>query len=84
MPIEWTNEEDGIIRPKDRRNYIAGIFSETTYGEMDGKISVLDILFDLQHYCHLEKIDFDDALRIARDHFQVEVNEEKMLVQRTR
>lgn len=34
--------------------------------------NLIDILADLFHWAHENEIDFDDALRIARDHFETE------------
>jgi hypothetical protein len=33
---------------------------------------VTDVLADLMHYCERERIDFENHLRIARMHFEVE------------
>jgi len=70
--IEWTMGEDEEIKPEHRRDYIGGIFQETTYGEDDNESGVADMLADLMHFCDLENIDFDDKLRIAKLHFKEE------------
>ncbi len=36
-----------------------------------------DLLADLMHMCHLDGLDFDVTVRIARDHFQAELAEAK-------
>ena len=36
-----------------------------------------DLLADLMHMCNLDGLDFDDTVRIARDHFQAELAEAK-------
>jgi hypothetical protein len=42
--------------------------------------NIVDILADLQHYCHIareiDRRSFDDALRIARMHFEAEIDGE--------
>jgi hypothetical protein len=35
---------------------------------------VTDLLADLMHFAHAQGIDFDNQLRIARDHFYCEQN----------
>jgi hypothetical protein len=45
----------------------------------DPECVVRDVLCDLMHYCRLvgpRILDFDEELRIARDHFDAEVREE--------
>lgn len=66
--IEWTNGPGGIT-PEDRRNYIHGIFSETTYGAESPENGVIDLLSDLMHYCHLRGIDFYESSSTARTIF---------------
>jgi hypothetical protein len=70
--IEWTMAEDEGIKPEHRRDYISGIFQETTYGEDSKETGVVDMLADLMHFCDLENIDFDKSLRIAKVHFREE------------
>ena len=72
--IEWIGIE-GEITPKNRRDYIHGMLSETTYGEDDPETGVVDLLGDLKHFCSLERIDFEDCLRRADDHFKAEQKE---------
>jgi hypothetical protein len=38
----------------------------------DGSETVIDILTDLIHACRRESVDFEDALRIARNHVGAE------------
>lgn len=73
--IEWANESDEFT-PKDRRDYIAEVFSKTTYGE-DSE-AVTDILADLMHYCKIEGEDFEAALDTARMHFEAEITEKEV------
>ena len=70
--IEWIGIE-GEITPKNRRDYIQGMLSETTYGEDDQETGVVDLLADLKHFSLLEGIDFDVCLRRADDHFKAEL-----------
>lgn len=74
--IEWTyeNGQEGVVTPKDRRDYIHRIFSETTYGE--DTEAVTDILADIMHYCALDGVNFEDVLETARGHFESEVGGE--------
>jgi hypothetical protein len=69
--IEWVGIE-GEITPKNRRDYIHGVLSETTYGEDDSETGVVDLLADLKHFSLLDGIDFDDCLRRADAHFKAE------------
>jgi NTP pyrophosphatase (non-canonical NTP hydrolase) len=41
----------------------------------DSKEEIRDLLADLMHYADCYAIDFDDELRIARDHHAAEVAE---------
>jgi hypothetical protein len=77
MPIEWkiAKGNEGQPTPEECRDYIHGIFSETTYGD-DPETGVTDILTDLMHFCKLEKIDSEDHLRIAQNHFKEEVQKD--------
>jgi hypothetical protein len=38
----------------------------------DTEDSVTDILADLQHFCTAKGIDFNNQLRVARDHVSIE------------
>lgn len=38
----------------------------------DAESAVVDLLGNLKHFCQQRKIDFDDCLRIADNHFQTE------------
>lgn len=39
----------------------------------DPESALVDVLADLMHYCHVTSRDFDESLRIARQHFEEEV-----------
>ena len=71
MPIEWIIE-GSTPTPEERRDYIHGIFNETSYGEDTLDTGVVDLLADLMHYCDLEEIDFELCLNNARMHFNYE------------
>jgi hypothetical protein len=41
----------------------------------DQHTNVIDLLADLLHWCELNRVDFEDTLRIARMHFEAERDE---------
>lgn len=45
--------------------------------ELERDCWLTDILTDLKHWAHANAQDFDDALRIACDHFNEEHNEDE-------
>jgi hypothetical protein len=69
--IEWKNGPGGIT-PEDRRDYIHGMLAETTYGQENPENGVIDLLVDLQHYCHLMGIDFNTAVPLTALMFEAE------------
>ena len=69
--IEWIGIEGGIT-PKNRRDYIHGMLSETTYGEDDPETGMVDLLADLKRFSLLEGLDFEDCLQRADEHFKAE------------
>lgn len=44
--------------------------------EYDPEANLTDMLADLMHWADRQEIDFDDCLRVARDHFGCEIAEE--------
>lgn len=65
MPKDRTNAD----RAKDAREAI----SLRVYGyKTEGAHAITDLLADLMHLCAADGHDFDNQLRIARDHFEHE------------
>jgi len=58
--------------PQDRSSKIEEILEN--YYESSGTPSAIDIIADLMHYNHINDlgIDFDEALRVAENHFESE------------
>lgn len=40
--------------------------------EVLDETTISDLLADLRHYCHQADVDFDEANRIAEDHYAIE------------
>ena len=59
-------------KSKLKYKQVAKMLRETNYAQ-DLLNAPVDLLVDLMHYCHVEEIDFQDALRVAGDHFREEV-----------
>jgi hypothetical protein len=69
--IQWDIQGEEIT-PQNRRDYIHGILSETTYGDNEPKEGIIDLLADTMHYCRLQGIRFYEVLLVARNHFDAE------------
>ena len=61
-----TNEERARCAGEALRAYLRA------KGEPADEANFRDLLSDLMHWCHINDKDFDEALRIARRHFQAE------------
>jgi hypothetical protein len=42
----------------------------------DFETCIIDLLTDARHWCHLNDRSFEDLDRMAREHFEAEVNEQ--------
>ncbi len=62
------------LNPRQRSAKVEGILADN-YDD-DREDGVVDILADLRHYCHLEGVDLNDALRISLNHFRAECDED--------
>ena len=65
----------------ERVQKILKAYAEEMYGTDDPDPEELltaagDLLADFLHYCSQEELDFDDAIRVARMHFEAEMDEE--------
>src|SRR5262245_1097249 len=59
---------------RDRAERFAGVLP---YYPDDEYSNTIDLLADCQHWCHEQGHDFDDLLRVARNHFTDERLEEQ-------
>jgi hypothetical protein len=66
------------IRAGWAMNAVRAFATETGLNvEVELKDAIGDLITNMMHLCGQEEIDFDDILRIARDHHEFEVDEEK-------
>jgi hypothetical protein len=79
--IEWVikNKKHGAT-PNERADYIAGVLSETSYGECAGEEGVVELLADLMHYCRARRISFHQARLKAEWHHRCEESVESAQV----
>lgn len=56
-------------RARELKKHLKKLYDNGKGAEHD---NVVDILTDVQHLCLVEGIHFEDALRIAREHAQIE------------
>jgi hypothetical protein len=56
--------------------YVRGLIlqSDRYEGESDWQASVTDLLADIQHFSLVHRVDFREALRVSRDHFDYETS----------
>lgn len=65
---EWTNE--------DKANGIYRALNLLYDGWEDDPCAVIDLLADaMHHFCKRENIDFEESLRIARTHYDSEMED---------
>lgn len=64
----------------NRANATLTQYCNITYDEgADGnenECAIRDLLADLLHYCTAKDVDFDNELRVARDHWQCETSDD--------
>jgi len=71
--IEWVVKDKKCgATPAERVDYIAGVLSETSYGESAGEEGVVALLADLMHYCRCRRISFHQARLKAEWHHRSE------------
>lgn len=67
--VKKEHRENNLARAKR----IGAVMMDYTGEKHDDESNVVDVLTDILHFCAVHDKDFDDCLRIARDHFEAEV-----------
>jgi hypothetical protein len=78
VSIEWTGNRDCLEWPHitDRVDHFAAVLDESA-PESDYQTALVDLLGDAMHFAESSKCDFEEALRVAREHYETEVEREK-------
>lgn len=63
--------------PEMRADWVRQMIGESGHWDSGGEFetSICDLLADIKHFCHVNNIDFEDALRRANNHFYEELEE---------
>jgi len=62
---------ENVRRAKEAKKVLA----KDSDFKYDPKASLVDLLTNLMHYCNEAGLDFDDSVRVAKDHFSYEASE---------
>jgi hypothetical protein len=59
--------------PESRADKVEAMIKEHWKSGEDLETSIMDLVADIMHLCHIKKIDFNDIMEKAKSHFQEEL-----------